>query len=596
MLAVHRQLRGELLDARTPDGHWTGRLSSSALSTATAISALAVTDAARHRDTIAAGLRSIAPEQNDDGGFGDTDRSHSNIATSYLLLAADRIARQRLSMGLDDDRPGRTDRLRQFIVDSGAINGLRHRYGADKTFVVPILTNLAIAGLVPWKDVAALPFELAAVPRRYYAAVRMPVVSYAVPALVAIGQVRHHHHPTRLLPLRWLRDRLIAPTLEVLSSMQPVSGGYLEATPLTAFVLMSLASAGRGDTPVARRCVEFLVGSVRDDGQWPIDTNLATWLTSLAIEALSVGDRLTGATGDAAAPRSWNTPSLRRWHAACQWTETHRFTGSPPGGWGWTDLSGAVPDGDDTPAAVLATRVLYEKDPPSVEAGRQWLSQLQNRDGGLPTFCRGWGRLPFDRSSVDLTAHAIRSGGVDVSKAIGFLKRRQNDDGSFSPLWFGNQDRDDEDNPVYGTSRVLMAADRLPDEMLDDAVQYLLAAQNDDGGWGGGVSVARNYDVDAATISSVEETSLALEALAFWATSNRDDQRRDPPHRAESVDSAIIAATAWLGEAVAAGWHRRANPIGFYFAKLWYYEDLYPLIFATRAIGRVLQHEFTRTP
>ena len=31
----------------------------------------------------------------------------------------------------------------------------------------------------------------------------------------------------------------------------------------------------------------------------------------------------------------------------------------------------------------------------------------------------------------------------------------------------------------------------------------------------------------------------------------------------------------------------RASPIGLYFAKLWYYEDLYPLIFAVSALQKV---------
>jgi squalene-hopene/tetraprenyl-beta-curcumene cyclase len=32
--------------------------------------------------------------------------------------------------------------------------------------------------------------------------------------------------------------------------------------------------------------------------------------------------------------------------------------------------------------------------------------------------------------------------------------------------------------------------------------------------------------------------------------------------------------------------HRQPAPIGFYFAKLWYYEKLYPLIFTVAALGR----------
>src|SRR6202042_2632665 len=45
----------------------------------------------------------------------------------------------------------------------------------------------------------------------------------------------------------------------------------------------------------------------------------------------------------------------------------------------------------------------------AVLAGVVWLLDLQNADGGWPTFCRGWGALPFDRSAPDLTAHAIRA-------------------------------------------------------------------------------------------------------------------------------------------------------------------------------------------
>ena len=40
------------------------------------------------------------------------------------------------------------------------------------------------------------------------------------------------------------------------------------------------------DHPVARRGIEFLKDSVRPDGSWPIDTNLATWVTTLSVNAL----------------------------------------------------------------------------------------------------------------------------------------------------------------------------------------------------------------------------------------------------------------------------------------------------------------------
>jgi hypothetical protein len=129
-----------------------------------------------------------------------------------------------------------------YIESKGGLAGLRQRYGIDKTFVVPIMTNLALAGLVEWREIDPLPFELACVPQSWYRFVGMPVVSYAIPALVAIGQARYYHAPPRNPLTRLIRWLSITRSLRVLRQMQPDSGGYLEATPLTSFVVMSLAS------------------------------------------------------------------------------------------------------------------------------------------------------------------------------------------------------------------------------------------------------------------------------------------------------------------------------------------------------------------
>jgi len=91
----------------------------------------------------------------------------------------------------------------------------------------------------------------------------------------------------------------------------------------------------------------------------------------------------------------------------------HPYTNADPGGWAWTDLPGGVPDADDTPGAMLALlrggTAEWAEIGESIEAGSGWLLSLQNRDGGWPTFCRGWGTLPFDRSSQDITAHVLRA-------------------------------------------------------------------------------------------------------------------------------------------------------------------------------------------
>src|SRR5690606_8270567 len=139
------------------------------------------------RRLISGGIRYLADHQNADGGWGDTDRSVSNISTTMLVRAALHLA-ERVLPGTIHDHRDRLARAQKYIDSQGGIAGLRRRYGSDKTFAIPILTNCALAGLVPWTEVDPLPFELATLPQSWFRFAQMPVVSYAIPALVAIGQ------------------------------------------------------------------------------------------------------------------------------------------------------------------------------------------------------------------------------------------------------------------------------------------------------------------------------------------------------------------------------------------------------------------------
>jgi squalene-hopene/tetraprenyl-beta-curcumene cyclase len=588
-----------LLAQRTAAGHWEGELSSSALSTATAVLTLHLFDrmgdvigGRRLGDLIQSGADWLATHQNGDGGWGDTTLSLSNVSTTALCWGALKALRSN-SLWLESiaAAEGWLRRTAGGLDPQQLSHAILNRYGKDRTFSVPILTHLALAGCLgtdrqSWRLIPQLPFELAACPASWFRHVRLPVVSYALPALIAIGIVRHTMSPAGNPLWRSMRNGLRGRTLRVLRNIQPASGGFLEATPLTSFVCMSLIGAGEQRHPVVAQGIKFLAQSVRPDGSWPIDSNLATWVTTLSINAL--GPAMIDSALD-----TQERLSCTAWLLKQQYRRRHPYTQADPGGWGWTDLPGGVPDADDTPGALLALAALSADDDEvrqAAEAGIEWLLGLQNRDGGFPTFCRGWGLLPFDRSSADLTAHAVRAFlawqpriapklrarvSRSIQRAVRYLLKNQSRSGAWAPLWFGNQHAPDEVNLTYGTSRVLRMLTALSDEYRTTAVeqaarlgaQWLCASRNADGGWGGA----------PGTPSSIEETAQAIEALAGLP--------------AKDVHPRLIEDGAcWLIDHTRQGTSFPPTPIGFYFAKLWYFERLYPIVFTLAALNRVKQY------
>src|SRR5688572_145592 len=98
--------RAHLLSLRNAAGHWEGELSSSALSTATAIVALGTVDAREHAAAIALGVKWLVEHQNADGGWGDTTLSKSNLSTTLLCWSALRRRKARSDPSGDGERLG----------------------------------------------------------------------------------------------------------------------------------------------------------------------------------------------------------------------------------------------------------------------------------------------------------------------------------------------------------------------------------------------------------------------------------------------------------------------------------------------------------
>jgi squalene-hopene/tetraprenyl-beta-curcumene cyclase len=582
--AFRRSLYLKLLELRDPStGAWTGELASSALGTALALAAL-MDDPSFEEQT----QRSVAwlvNHQNKDGGWGDTTSSQSNISTTLLTRAAlSALQRSHPSDAIADAIRRSTEWIAERTEGpsfSMIVKALSRIYGEDRTFAIPILTFLAICEDDDrrWKEIPPLPFIFALLPQGLYRFFKLGVVSYALPALIAIGMCRN-----RQVAGRWKRVSqgflFAKPLLAKLEKLQPSHGGFLDAIPLTAFVALALKKMGYATHPVTQRSLLFLKASFRQDGSYAIDSNLRTWVTSLTTRAL-----LTNEDHHTLFPLE-EKEKTAEWLVDCQRKTVHPYTGAQPGGWAWTDCEGGVPDADDTSAALVALYRLRQQGvtfdmKASVRAGLRWLMKLQNSDGGIPTFCRGWGRLPFDRSCPDITAHAIlactlwrdHDDKVDacLARMIDYLRRTQLDDGSWIPLWFGNEEAVDASNPVIGTARAIDALRQtqqagypspLVQPLITKGVAWLLGHQLPDGSWG------------ASGRGTNEETGLAVIALR--------------PSEAIPSQDAVLRGQRWLMQQ---GLTPASAPLGLYFSLLWYHEQMYPLVWTLEALRESDRYE-----
>ena len=581
LLSAFQTVRRELLALREPTGHWVGELSSSALATAAAASALCVVARAVKEESRREAYQQLARRsvdwlvagQNGDGGWGDTRGSPSNLAATMLVRAAVHLA------GQSQRYADWLAQAQRWFDDHDGLAGLRRQYGGDPTLLTAILGNSALAGLTAWRDVPAMAFELAWLPRGLQRP-RGTSASYMDSVRVGIGQARFFHRRPRN-PLALLTRHLsVGRSLAMLGRTQPPSGGFLEAVPWTSFLVMGLASTGRVNHPVVRRGLGFLLDTVRGDASWSIDTSLSVWNTVLSINALASASGDVGALG------------CLDWLLGCQRSELDPLTKTSPGGWSWNEAAGSPADVNDTATALSALSVLLKSGggaqrtriEAAATAGIHWLLAVQNDDGGWPTFRRGSRGGLLDGSGPDLTAHALRAlrawqywiaeRSIDeaIRHGMYYLATQQRPDGSWRPLWFGNPNFPNEENPIYGTSQVLLAyrdLNQIEGLPAQRGLEWLSAAADPGGGWGGGQGESRGP-------SSVEETALAVEALLAAP----GDPRRQP---------VLEAGLQWLVRAVDESRHRQTAPLGLHLARLWYHEKVYPLAFTVSALGQAVK-------
>jgi squalene-hopene/tetraprenyl-beta-curcumene cyclase len=207
-----------------------------------------------------------------------------------------------------------------------------------------------------------------------------------------------------------------------------------------------------------------------------------------------------------------------------------------PGGWAFQYNNAHYPDLDDTAVVVMSMDRMRRWDggkeyDAAIARGREWIEGLQSRNGGWAAFDVDnleyyLNNIPFsdhgamlDPPTEDVTARCVSMlaqlgetarTSKTVAAAIDYLRRTQLAEGS----WYGRWGL----NYIYGTWSVLCALNAAgvshQDPMIRKAADWLVAIQNDDGGWGeDGESYKLDYKGYERAPSTASQTAWALLGL-----------------------------------------------------------------------------------
>jgi squalene-hopene/tetraprenyl-beta-curcumene cyclase len=501
--------------------------------------------------------RYIRATQSADGGWplfygGASDVSASVKAYFALKAAGDSV-----------DAPHMA-RARSLILARG---------GAGRCNVFTRIT-LALFGEVPWRAVPVMPVEIMLLPS--WSPFHIAKVSYwsrtvLVPLLVLMALRPRARNPRAVTirelfvePPEAVRDWITGSTSSPLSS----AFGVLDRVLRRAEPFFPPAPRQRAIEKAVAFVTERLNGDDGLGGIYPAVANALMMFDCLgyapdhpdyatavsALQKLLVHDGERSYCQPCLSP-VWDTalachalmeaddgrlePTIRR---ALDWLEGKQVLehvgdwaatrpGVRPGGWAFQYANPYYPDLDDTAAVALALeRFDAMRYRPAIDRAAEWVLGMQSRNGGWGSFDADNTRyylnhIPFadhgallDPPTADVSARCLgllaRLGSPAddpaVSAAISYLRREQEPDGS----WFGRWGT----NYIYGTWSVLASfnaagvAHSSPE--VRRAVDWLLARQHRDGGWG---ETGESYWPEAphgeAAYSAPSQTAWALLGL-----------------------------------------------------------------------------------
>ncbi|MFC2169668.1 prenyltransferase/squalene oxidase repeat-containing protein [Acidobacteriota bacterium] len=555
-----------LLEKQTPDGRWSEKFNPYSFHNALYIIMLRTTGLIDQAESVREELRLIChliTQVNPDGGFykfagSPSSRSVTKLSLLTLRMALGEINPKhhnrrwfRKNMILDKELERRIKKTsfnaEKFIRNKSSETDIRYELdhiipssfmlsyiNPNKFFIpLPVFSTEIISFLTRSKALSVLYDRLNTLSRKIF-----PAASILSRRIM---ERNPYFHPIFSLLnksklLSRLRNRSIETLVCWLKAEQNENGNWLYNTPYTILNIMALREAGVPlDDSTIQKARAFLRNNIFPDGNGGAFLNFVNadiWDTCLSVFAcFSIGDH----------------PLINdKLHSSIQFLLDCQ---GEDGGFAWA--SGSKNDSDsDSTASVLRILALARKKADDallmkidrvLKKGKSYLLTKQNKRGGYNV----WGKtlpkakpgavglvkqIAFDVDSADLTARVLSSlctNGLGISngivrKCLHYLIEQQCRNGAWWCRWWAGY--------ITGTGYVLEALSQLgfryrsyqfehdnllqkTHEAMEKAIDFLLAHQNADGGWG--ESIGSDFSIKLAGIGKSKplQTACALHVL-----------------------------------------------------------------------------------
>ena len=217
-----------------------------------------------------------------------------------------------------------------------------------------------------------------------------------------------------------------------------------------------------------------------------------------------------------------------------------------PAGWYFEFNNEFYPDVDDSAQVLLAfSRVKTSNESyqsRSVQRALDWILSMQCKNGGWASFDKDNNRMVFqnipfadhnamlDPATVDITgrvleclaAYGYSLKDAPVRRAVEFIKREQEPDGSWLGRWGVNY--------IYGTMLVLRGLEAIGidhhEAYVQQAVEWLRMMQNPDGGWGESCGSYDDPTQKGVGPSTASQTAWAVTGLLAASDTRSDSLQR----------------------------------------------------------------------